>query len=187
MSTIEKPTRHLTALMRLLITPRLASSYSVVTDQLGDVLSAAELKRAVDGVGDFALVATYSILLRFVEEHDIAVSADQFHAYWAMAFKAAAERAELPAADMDARWAAFNRCLKSYVTLWHAVPHAALQRDGILVWARHFFADHVVAAPIAPPPAMRERHARTFATAGVIVQEIEHVAKARFESFAVVV
>jgi hypothetical protein len=187
MSTIEKPTRHLTALMRLLISNRLASSYSVVMEQLDGVLTAAELKRAVDGVGDFALVATYSILLRYVEEQELAVSADQFHAYWAMAFKAAAERAELPAADMDARWAAFNRCLKSYVTLWHAVPHAALQRDGILVWARRFFADHVVASPIAPPLAMRERQARTFATAGVIVQEIEQAAKARFESVSIVV
>lgn len=186
MSIAEKPIRHVTALMRVLISARLASGNPIVAQQLQDVLTAGELKRAVSGVDDFALVATYSILLHRGEDEGLAMTTDQFHAYWAMAFKAAAERAELPTIEMDARWAAFNRCLKSYVTLWHAVPQAALKRDGILVWARRFFADHVVASPVAPPPAVRERHARTFATAGIIVAAIEQDVAQRFESCTVV-
>jgi hypothetical protein len=187
MTTPERPTKHLAALMRRFISANLVRDYPVIAQELEPVLTPAELRRAQAGVREFALVAVYSILLRHAQQEGLSLTPDQFHEFWAMAFKAAAERAELSPAEMDARWTTFNRALRSYVMLWNAVPQVDMQRHGVLFWARCFFADQVVECPVKPPPALKARHDRAFDAAGMVARDFEQAADEAFTTFAITV
>jgi hypothetical protein len=187
MTTPERPTKHLAALMRRFISANLVRDYPVIAQELEPVLTPAELRRAQAGMPEFALVAVYSILLTHAQREGLALTPDQFHDFWAMAFKAAAERAELSAGEMDLRWTTFNRALKSYVMLWNAVPHADMQRHGVLFWARCFFADQVVECPVKPPPSLKARHDCAFEAAGVVARDFEQAADEAFTSFAITI
>jgi hypothetical protein len=187
MSDTGRPAKHIAAVMRRFISANLVQAYPVVIGQLTPVLTERELRRAGTALNEFALVVTYSILLTHARAAGLELAADQFHNFWAMAFKAAAERAELSADEMDARWTTFNRALKTYVMLWNAVPPAEMQRHGVVYWARCFFADQVVECPVKPPPALQARHAHAFDAAGIVAADFEQAAAEAFSSFDIIV
>ena len=166
---------HVAAVMRQCISPSLTRTFPEIGTELANILTAAELKRARESVNTFALVVTYSLLLRRIENAIGTVPTDDFFNFWAIAFKIASERADLSPDEMKTQWSSFNGMLKRYITLWHAVPSARLQRDGVQFWAQTFFADEVVECPVKPPLAVKERHARVFAAAGSVVQDLERM------------
>lgn len=187
MTTSERPTKHLAALMRRFISANLVGEHPVIARRLAPVLTERELRRAQAGVPEFGLVVAYSVLFTHAQRAGLTLTSDQYHDFWAMAFKAAAERAELSAEQMDARWTTFNRALKTYVMLWNAVPQAEMQRHGVLFWARCFFADQVVECPVKPPAPLKARHDQAVEAAGVIATDFEQAADEAFATFDIVI